>query len=104
MCAISRTLSAVATSSDPDVNHWLANQGFRYALTGIAKKNSDGTSIDVEYVIKFHDYYQFSNTGLTAGLGITDNDWRRMAEVGYARPYTIIGESRTKKFSIAISE
>ena len=95
-------MNAVATSSDPDINHWLANQGFRYALTGIATMSSDGTSIEVEYVIKFHDYYQFANNGLIAGLGITDDDWRRMAVVGYARPYTIVGESSNKKFTIIL--
>ena len=95
-------MNAVATSLDPDINHWLANQGFRYALTGIATMSSDGTSIEVEYVIKFHDYYQFVNNGLIAGLGITDDDWRRMAVVGYARPYTIVGESSNKKFTIIL--
>ena len=95
-------MNAIATPTDPGLNHWLSNQGFQYALTGLATMNADGTSIEIEYIIKFHDYYQFANTGLTAGLGITDDDWRRMAVVGYARPYTIIGESSTKKFTIVL--
>lgn len=97
-------MNAVATASDPGMNHWLANQGFRYALTGIATMNDDGTSITVEYVINFYDYYQFLNTGLTAGLGITDDEWQRLAVVGYARPYEIVGESSKKEFSISVPE
>ena len=95
-------LSAAATLSDPGINHWLSNSGFRYAFTGTATMNADGTSIAVEYVIKIHDYYQFAANDLIAGLGITDNDWRRLAVVGYARPYTIVGESSRKIFSIRV--
>ncbi len=53
---------------------------------------------------KLPKQYQFLNTGLAAGLGITDNEWRRLAVVGYARPYTIVGESSKKEFSISVPE
>ena len=65
--------------------------------------NSDSKSISVEYVIKFHDFYEFHNTGQMAGLfGIVDDDWRRLAVVGLARPFEIIGESSNKKLTIIL--
>lgn len=90
---------AVATQDDPGINHWLANQGFNYALTGNATKLSDG-SISVAYFINFEDNYVFNNTGLGTGFGMTDNDWHRMAVVGLAKPYEIIGTSSKHKFII----
>jgi len=96
-------MDADATANDPDYNHWLSNQGFRYALTGIATMDSNKKSISVEYVIKFHDYYEFHNTGQAAGLfGITDDDWRRLAVVGLARPFEIVGESSNRRFTIVL--
>ena len=94
-------MDAEATKDDPNYNHWLSNQGFRYALTGVATMNSDSKSISVEYVIQFHDFYEFHNSGQTAGvLGIVDDDWRRLAVVGLARPFEIIGKSSNIKLTI----
>ena len=91
---------ADAIGGNPGILHYLATGGFRYAFSGIAEQKSN--FIYVKYYIYFHDYYQYNDINAWAGLGLVDNDWRRLAVVGLAQPYNIIGRSTLKSFKITV--